>query len=56
MQKAEEKNSSPWSREEDKLLSNLVVKYGRRWEWVSLAFPGRSKAAIKQRYYRFYEK
>ncbi|MDR1207986.1 MAG: hypothetical protein LBJ89_01390 [Holosporales bacterium] len=44
-------NFSPFSSEEDKLLVDLVAKNGPKWTTLSVLFPGRTDASLKNRYH-----
>eukprot|EP00301_Raphidiophrys_heterophryoidea_P008250 c13085_g1_i3.p1 GENE.c13085_g1_i3~~c13085_g1_i3.p1 ORF type:complete len:671 (+),score=133.91 c13085_g1_i3:205-2217(+) len=42
-----------WNKEEDKLIMHMVRKYGSKWAFISRLLPGRTDAAVKNRYSTF---
>lgn len=43
-------NSSPWCKEDDEKLLNLVEQHGRKWSLIAKEFTGRTDINIKSRY------
>lgn len=42
--------SDPWSKDEEKLLSQLYSEYGSKWSKIAEFFPNRSANGIRNRY------
>lgn len=45
------RQTTSWTVEEDKLLTELQSKHGNKWTYISKLMPGRSENAIKNRWY-----
>ena len=43
-------NKTEWNAEEDKLLIDLVSKYGQKWKSFAPSFPGRPEISLKNRF------
>jgi hypothetical protein len=43
--------TTPWTKKEDALLTELQAKHGNRWTYISKYLPGRSENSIKNRWH-----
>lgn len=43
-------NSSPWTKDDDAKLTDLVKSLGRKWSLIAKEFPGRTDINIKSRF------
>ena len=45
-----------WKQEEDQLLYNSVLSYGKKWSLIKQLFPNKSYSCVKNRWYSYLSK